>query len=147
MPCSQRALQSYHLASNLVTSIFFPQGTVNPEVQTESATPSLPNSNSCQAGISKDQPGTQPAARPMVPGVRGPRRNCRDTYFGFCDLLDPLDFLVGHDIIVPDDVRAVPLILLFEGGNKQLWRPVAMVVPTEKPLLPSGCLGSTEQRP
>lgn len=61
-------------------------------------------------------------------------------------MIDPLDFLVRHDIVVPDDVWTVPLILLFERGDEQLWRPIAMVVPTEKPLLPSGCLGSTEQQ-
>ena len=75
-----------------------------------------------------------------------PRRTCRDTYFGFCELLDPLDLLVRHDVVVPDDVRAVPLVLLFEGGDEQLGRPVAVVVPTEKPLLPLGCLQSTEQQ-
>lgn len=78
--------------------------------------------------------------------MRDPRRTCRDTYFGFRDLLDLLDFLIRHDVVVPDDVRTVPLVLLFEGGNEQLWRPVAMVVPTEKPLLPPGRLGSTEQQ-
>lgn len=85
---------------------------------------------------------SQQTNRPMIPGIRHAGKNCRDTYFGFCDLLDPLDFLVRHDIVVSDDMRAVPLILLFEGGDEELWRPVAMVVPTEKPLLPPGSLGS-----
>ena len=75
-----------------------------------------------------------------------PRRTCRDTYFGFCELLDPLDLLVRHDVVVPDDVRAVPLVLLFEGGDEQRGRPGAVVVPTDKPLLPLGCLQSTEQQ-
>lgn len=82
----------------------------------------------------------------MAPGLSGLRRNGGDTYFGFRNLLDPLDFLVRHDVVVPDDVRAVPLILLFEGGNEQLRHPVAMVIPTEEPLLPSGGLGNTEQQ-
>ena len=80
----------------------------------------------------------------MVPGMRWPGRKCRDTYFGFRDLLDPLDFLIRHDIIVPDDVRTVPLILFFEGGDEKLWCSVAMVIPTEKPLLPPGSLESTQ---
>lgn len=67
------------------------------------------------------------------------------TYFGFCNLLDLPDFLVRHDIVEPD-VWAVPFILLFEGGDDQLGRPVAIMVPTEKPLLPLWCLGSTEQQ-
>ena len=58
--------------------------------------------------------------------------------FGFRNLLDPLDFLVRHDVVVPDDVRAVPFILLLEEGDEQLRHPVAMVIPTEEPLLPSG---------
>lgn len=75
-----------------------------------------------------------------------PSRTPRDTYFGLSNLLDPLDFFVGHHIIVPDDVRAVPLIFLFEGGDEELWHSVSMMVPTEKLLLPPGCLGSTEHR-
>ena len=91
------------------------------------------------------QLGEQPNC-PMAPGLSGLRRNGGDTYFGFRNLLDPLDFLVRHDIVVPDNVRAVPLVLLLEGGNEQLRHPVAMVIPTEEPLLPSGGLGNTEQQ-
>lgn len=75
-----------------------------------------------------------------------PSRTCGDTYFGLRNLLDPLDFFVGHHIIVPDDVWAVPLVFLFEGGDEKLWHPVSMMVPTEKFLLPAGRLGSTEYR-
>lgn len=94
---------------------------------------------------SRGQRGEQPNG-PMAPGLSGLRRNGGDTYFGFRNLLDPLNFLVRHDVVVPDDVRAVPLILLFEGGDEQLRHPVAMVIPTEEPLLPSGGLGNTEQQ-
>ena len=95
--------------------------------------------------ISRGQLGEQPNC-PMAPGLSGRRRNGGDTYFGFRNLLDPLDFLVRHDVVVPDDVRAVPFILLLEGGDEQLRHPVAMVIPTEEPLLPSGGLGNTEQQ-
>lgn len=117
---------------------------MNPESHTESAVPEHLDSR-LVLGISKGQKSKQtnhPMIHPMIQGIRHPGRNCRDTYFGFRDLLDPLDFLIRHDIIIPDDMRAVPLILLFEGGDEQLWCPVAMVVPTEKPLLPPGSLGS-----
>lgn len=95
--------------------------------------------------ISRGQLGEQPNC-PMAPGLSGLRRNGGDTYFGFRNLLDPLDFLVRHDVVVPDDVRAVPFVLLLEGGDEQLRHPVAMVIPTEEPLLPSGGLGNTEQQ-
>lgn len=68
------------------------------------------------------------------------------TYFGFCNLLDLPDILIRHDTVEPDDVWAVPFILLFEGGDDQLGRPVAIMVPTEKPLPPLWCPGSTEQQ-
>lgn len=38
----------------------------------------------------------------------------RITYSWLCQLLDPLDFFVGDDVNVADDVGAVPLILLFD---------------------------------
>lgn len=104
----------------------------------------VPDSGLMQA-ISRGHLGEQPHC-PMAPGLSGLRRNGGDTYFGFRNLLDPLDFLVRHDVVVPDDVRAVPLILLFEGGDEQLRHPVAMVIPTEEPLLPSGGLRNTEQQ-
>lgn len=104
----------------------------------------VPGSGLTQA-TSRGQRGEQPNS-PMAPGLSGLRRNSGDTYFGFRNLLDPLNFLVRHDVVVPDDMRAVPLILLFEGGDEQLRHPVAMVIPTEEPLLPSGGLGNTEQQ-
>lgn len=76
-----------------------------------------------------------------------PSRTHRDTYFGLRDLLDPLDFFIRHHIIVSDDVWAIPLIFLFEGGDEELWHPVTMMVPTEELLLPLGRLGSREHRP
>lgn len=110
--------------------------------QTESAAPEYPNSklmlDTSQAGEATNCP--------TVPGMSDPRRACRDTYFGFSNLLDPVDLLIRHDIVVPDDVWAIPFVLLFEGGDEQLWCSVAMVVPAEKPLLPPRCLGSTEQQ-
>lgn len=78
------------------------------------------------------------------PSCGTPRRRHRDTYLRFRNLLDPLDLLVRHDVVVPDDVWAVPLVLLLEGGDEQLRRPIAIVVPAEKPLLSSGGLGNTE---
>lgn len=39
----------------------------------------------------------------------------RIPYPWLCQLLDPLDFTVGDDVDVADNVRAVPLILLFDG--------------------------------
>lgn len=37
------------------------------------------------------------------------------TYSWLCQLLDPLNFAVGDDFKVADNVGAVPLILLFGG--------------------------------
>ncbi|KAF5913463.1 hypothetical protein HPG69_017081 [Diceros bicornis minor] len=133
-----------HLAVHIGSLNFLPHRTMNPQGQTESAVPQYPDSR-LVLDISKVQLDKQINC-PMIPAMSDPRRNCRDTYFGFRDLLDPLNLLIRHDIVVPDDVRTVPLILLFEGGNEQLWCSVAMVIPTEKPLLPLRCLKSTEQQ-
>lgn len=67
-------------------------------------------------------------ARQVQGGNRGKcAQHQMRTYFGFCNLLDLPDFLVRHDIVEPDNVWAVPFILLFEGGDDQLGRPVAIM--------------------
>ncbi len=62
------------------------------------------------------------------------------TYSWLCKLLDPLNFLDGDDVEVADDVGAVPLILLFDGGQHILGVAIVVVVTTEQPALPAGCL-------
>lgn len=51
---------------------------------------------------------------------------------GLGELLDLLDLLVGEGVEVADDVRAVPLVLLQHGLQKQPGVPVPVLVAAEQ---------------
>lgn len=64
----------------------------------------------------------------------------RITHSWLCQLLDPLDFFVGDDVNVADDVGAVPLILLFDRRQYVHGVVIVVIVTTEQPALPAGGL-------
>lgn len=59
----------------------------------------------------------------------------RVTYSRFCQLLDFLDFCIGDDVEVANDVGAVPLVLLFDRRQHKPGVTIVVVVSTEQPAL------------
>lgn len=61
-------------------------------------------------------------------------------YSWLCQFLDHLNFLVGDDVKVADNVVAIPLILLFDGWQHILGVVIVVIVSAEQPALPAGGL-------
>ena len=70
----------------------------------------------------------------------------RITYSWLCQLLHPFDFFVGDYVNVADNVRAVPLILLFDGCQHVLGVAIVVMVTTEQPALSAGGLIERKQK-
>ena len=61
-------------------------------------------------------------------------KTCTHSWFG--QLLDQLDLRVRHDVVVAQDVWAVPLVLLLHRSNHELRVAVVVKVTTKHAALP-----------